>query len=69
MDEEGEVFLATDGKHVGPGHFGLVPEIDGSGERFSLHYEADEGTDGKPVLAIRKLGWTADGWPVAGDWQ
>lgn len=69
LDEEGEPFLATDGEHVGPGHFGLMPDVDGSGERFSLHYEADSGTNGKPVLAIRKLTWSADGWPVAGDLQ
>ena len=69
LDEPGEPFISTEGEHIGPGHFGLMPDVDGSGERFSLHYEADTGTNGKPVLAIRKLGWTADGWPVAGELQ
>ncbi len=68
-DEDGEPFLATDGEHIGPGHFGLIPDTDGTGERFSLHYEADSGSNDKPVLAIRKLGWAADGWPVAGELQ
>jgi len=69
MDEPGEPFLATEGEHIGPGHFGLIPDVDGSGERFSLHYEADAGSKDKPVLAIRKLSWSADGWPVAGELQ
>jgi arabinan endo-1,5-alpha-L-arabinosidase len=64
MDEPGEPFLATEGEHIGPGHFGLIPDADGAGERFSIHYEADTGSNGKPVLAIRKLSWSADGWPV-----
>jgi len=66
MDEPGELFLASEGTHIGPGHFGLVQGVEGGGELFSLHYEAEKGSNGKPVLAIRKLGWTADGWPVAG---
>jgi arabinan endo-1,5-alpha-L-arabinosidase len=60
----GEPFLATEGEHIGPGHFGLVR--DGSGAMFSMHYEADAGT-GRSMLAVRKLGWSADGWPVAGE--
>ena len=69
LDSDGEPFLATEGEHIGPGHFGLIPDTDGTGERFSLHYEADTGTKDKPVLAIRKLTWSADGWPIAGDLQ
>jgi arabinan endo-1,5-alpha-L-arabinosidase len=61
----GEPFLATEGEHIGPGHFGLLPD----GERFSLHYEADPAANGKPGLAIRKLTWSSDGWPVAGPWD
>ena len=69
MDSQGEPFLATEGEHMGPGHFGLIPAADGIGERFSIHYEADTGSNDKPVLAIRKLSWSADGWPVAGTLQ
>jgi arabinan endo-1,5-alpha-L-arabinosidase len=68
VEAAGEPFLATEGEHIGPGHFGLVRGAVG-GELFSIHYEADAGTNGRSVLAIRKLGWSKDGWPVAGALQ
>jgi arabinan endo-1,5-alpha-L-arabinosidase len=61
----GKLFAASRGRHIGPGHFGLVALSDGV-EKFSLHYEADLDRGGVSVLDIRPLLWR-DGWPVAGD--
>ena len=61
----GKLFAASRGRHVGPGHFGLLDLGDGV-EKFSLHYEADLDRGGISVLDIRPLLWR-DGWPVAGD--
>jgi arabinan endo-1,5-alpha-L-arabinosidase len=60
----GSLFLASEGKKVGPGHFGLVM-MDGL-ERFSCHWESDADHGQSSVLDIRPLCWS-DGWPVAGD--
>jgi arabinan endo-1,5-alpha-L-arabinosidase len=61
----GKLFAASRGRHVGPGHFGLLDLGDGV-QKFSLHYEADLDRGGISVLDIRPLLWR-DGWPVAGD--
>jgi arabinan endo-1,5-alpha-L-arabinosidase len=61
----GKLFAASRGRHIGPGHFGLLDLGDGV-EKFSLHYEADLDRGGVSVLDIRPLLWR-DGWPVAGD--
>ena len=61
----GKLFAGSSGRHVGPGHFGLLDLGDGV-EKFSLHYEADLDRGGVSVLDIRPLLWR-DGWPVAGD--
>jgi arabinan endo-1,5-alpha-L-arabinosidase len=58
----GSLFLASHGKVVGPGHFGLY-EQDGL-QRFSCHYEWDADRD-ESVLATAPLLWI-DGWPAAG---
>jgi len=73
----GSLFLAAHDQRIGPGHFGRVLDYDAmaSGstppadqpERFSLHYEADLTRNGRSVLDIRPLLWSADGWPIAGD--
>lgn len=61
----GTLFLKSEGRYVGPGHFG---EIEGSsGARFSFHYYDGE-TAGVSKLGIRELSWTKDGWPTAGAW-
>jgi len=73
LDEEGidmimgggKLFLGSDGRYVGPGHFGRMDLGDGV-EKFSCHYEADLDRGGASVLAIRPLLWQ-DGWPVAGE--
>src|SRR6187399_3286762 len=61
----GKLFAASRGRHVGPGHFGLLDLGEGV-QKFSLHYEADLDRGGVSVLDIRPLLWR-DGWPIAGD--
>ena len=61
----GKLFLGSRGRHIGPGHFGLLDLGDGV-QKFSCHYEADLDRGGISVLDIRPLLWR-DGWPVAGD--
>jgi arabinan endo-1,5-alpha-L-arabinosidase len=61
----GTLFLAAAGRQIGPGHFGRIL---GEGvEKFSCHYEADLDRDGRSVLDLRPLLWSADGWPLAGE--
>jgi len=76
-DGGGSLFLAAHDVHIGPGHFGRLLDYDflaagadapsDGAERFSVHYEADLTRNGRSVLDIRPLLWSADGWPVAGD--
>ena len=61
----GKLFAGSSGRHIGPGHFGLLDLGDGV-QKFSLHYESDLDRGGISVLDIRPLLWR-DGWPVAGD--
>jgi arabinan endo-1,5-alpha-L-arabinosidase len=65
MQGGGKQFAASSGRHIGPGHFGLLDLGDGV-QRFSCHYESDLDRGGASVLDIRPLLWR-DGWPVAGD--
>jgi arabinan endo-1,5-alpha-L-arabinosidase len=61
----GKLFLASAGRVIGPGHFGLL-DLGSGVQKFSTHYEADLDKGGASVLDIRPLQWR-DGWPVAGD--
>ena len=61
----GKLFLGSDSRHIGPGHFGLIDLGEGV-QKFSCHYEADLDRGGVSVLDIRPLMWK-DGWPVAGE--
>jgi arabinan endo-1,5-alpha-L-arabinosidase len=61
----GKLFLGSESRLVGTGHFGRLDLGDGA-EVFSYHYEADLDRGGASVLAIRPLLWR-DGWPVAGE--
>jgi arabinan endo-1,5-alpha-L-arabinosidase len=61
----GKLFAGSTGRHIGPGHFGLLDLGEGV-QKFSCHYEADLDRGGISVLDIRPLLWR-DGWPVAGD--
>jgi len=64
-DGGGTLFLAAQGNDIGPGHFGLL--LDDGVEKFSCHYEAELGRNGRSILDIRPLLWTPDGWPLPGD--
>lgn len=61
----GKKVLSTEGRRVGPGHFGRVVLEEGV-EKMSCHFEADLDQSGRSVLAIRPLLWK-NGWPVAGE--
>jgi arabinan endo-1,5-alpha-L-arabinosidase len=61
----GTLFLAAQGRDIGPGHFGLL--VDDGVEKFSCHYEAELGGNGRSILDIRPLLWTANGWPLPGE--
>jgi arabinan endo-1,5-alpha-L-arabinosidase len=61
----GKLLIGSEGRFIGPGHFGLVDLGDGV-QKFSMHWEADLDKGGASVLEILPLQWK-DGWPVAGD--
>jgi arabinan endo-1,5-alpha-L-arabinosidase len=65
LEGGGKLFVGSSGRHIGPGHFGLLDLGDGV-QKFSCHYEADLDRGGSSVLDIRPLLWR-DGWPVAGE--
>ncbi len=60
----GTLFLDTVGRFIGPGHAGIL-EASGT-SWFSFHFY-DGNNGGRPTLQIRRLDWTADGWPALGD--
>lgn len=62
----GTRILSTSGRHIGPGHFGLMRE---NGINYvSMHYY-DKEDNGYPKLDIAQLGFGADGWPyITRDW-
>jgi arabinan endo-1,5-alpha-L-arabinosidase len=61
----GTLFLGTEGRHIGPGQIGLLR--DGADEWISYHYYDGEH-QGQASLGLRRLGWSSDGWPVAGEY-
>ena len=56
----GTVILRTDGKYIGPGHFGYI--ADNGREYMSYHYY-DRNQNGMSKLKVSTLSWV-DGWPV-----
>ena len=53
--------LATSGKYIGPGHYGLFKE---NGRNYiSMHYY-DSTSNGYPRLDIATMIFGADGWPI-----
>lgn len=65
MQGGGKSVITTEGRLVGPGHFGRYIVEEGV-EKMSFHWEADMDQSGRSVLGIRPIIWK-DGWPVAGD--
>jgi len=61
----GKSVITTEGRLVGPGHFGRYIEKEGV-EKMSFHWEADMDQGGRSVLGIRSIVWK-NGWPVAAD--
>ena len=61
----GKLLIGSQGRTVGPGHFGPIDVGDGI-QKFSFHWEADLDRGGASVMDIRPLLWR-DGWPVAGE--
>jgi len=59
-DGGGTVILKTNGRFIGPGHFGYI--ADNGREYVSYHYY-DRDQDGASKLKISTLSWE-DGWPV-----
>jgi arabinan endo-1,5-alpha-L-arabinosidase len=57
----GEIFLATEGNVIGPGHFSDFSE--NGIDYFSFHYY-DGAAGGAAKLAIEEFAWTFDGWPI-----
>jgi arabinan endo-1,5-alpha-L-arabinosidase len=60
-DGGGSKFLMSTGRFIGPGHIGILK--DGETIWFSYHYY-DAATRGRSRLALGKLAWTKDAWPV-----
>ncbi len=74
VDRGGTLFLEGTGKHAGPGHVGILSQA--GQDWFSYHYydanawAAHYGAYGPARLALARLSWSADGWPVcATDWS
>jgi arabinan endo-1,5-alpha-L-arabinosidase len=63
-DGGGREFLGTQGNFIGPGHVGLVR--DGTSEWATMHFY-DGTRNGQPMLGIRRLAWSGDGWPHIAD--
>jgi arabinan endo-1,5-alpha-L-arabinosidase len=56
----GSVVLQTAGSEIGPGHAGILSE--GGTNWLSYHYYSGR-EQGRAMLGLRSLRWTADGWP------
>src|SRR4051794_32099357 len=61
----GKLFLGSEARMIGPGHFGLLDLGEGV-QKFSCHFEADLDRGGASVMDIRPLLWR-EGWPLAGE--
>lgn len=54
----------TGSRYVGRGHVSILQDSAGD---YIVYHAYDTQADGAPTLRIRRLAWTADGWPVAAD--
>jgi len=60
----GSLFLGNEGRFIGPGHIGI---LEARGSEWISYHTYDANFQGRSRLYIRKLDWTPDGWPVAGE--
>ena len=49
-------------RFAGPGHVAILRE---KGADYIVYHAYDKRAQGRSTLRIKRLGWTADGWPVA----
>ena len=57
MDGGGTRLLAGGARCKGPGHQDVVGD-------WLAHHAYDSEHGGKPQLRIKRLAWSADGWPL-----
>src|SRR4051812_5984183 len=65
LEGGGKMVATTDGRLIGPGHFGRIV-VEKGVEKMSFHWEADLDQGGASVLGIRPIVWK-NGWPVMGE--
>jgi arabinan endo-1,5-alpha-L-arabinosidase len=63
LDGGGMELLGSDEGMIGPGSASVY--VSGAGDLIDYHYY-DAWANGAPWLQVRKLLWTAGGWPVTG---
>jgi arabinan endo-1,5-alpha-L-arabinosidase len=57
----GSLLLESENMFIGPGHPGIFKE----GDKYWLSLHFYDGTErGRSKLAIRRLTWDSQGWPV-----
>ncbi len=64
LHEAATPVLGTTNRFIGPGHAGILQV--GAEDWMSYHYY-DGAAHGRPTFALRRLRWTADGWPEVVD--
>lgn len=57
----GRLVVGTEGDFIGPGHLSVFTR---DGEDWASMHFYDGARRGAPTLALRRLSWTEDGWPV-----
>ena len=60
----GTLFLGNEGRYIGPGHIGILQARD---HEWISYHTYDANYQGRSRLFIRRLNWSPDGWPVAGE--
>ncbi|WP_329368675.1 hypothetical protein [Streptomyces sp. NBC_01483] len=63
LEGGGDLFLASHGRHVGPGGESV---FHGRGQDWLAYHHYDADDNGTPKLGLNRLSWKEYGWPVAG---
>ncbi|CAH1776598.1 unnamed protein product [Owenia fusiformis] len=68
-DRAGKQFLQTEGRHIGPGHAGVLEYTNGSTTTyiFTYHYYDRDMAAGTARIVAMEMTWSADDWPVLSD--